>query len=500
MKNKNKTSEKIRRSKIYLMLTNIVMTLMVILIISILVMSKTDETLKAKVSSIADTLNVQMKMNMESYLERMETTGTLIFATEEVYKYDATDPDNDEYDALQTEKIISDNLFDICIMENYVDFGIVYRNNHFVGKISNGTSKLFGDRLFEDLSKMINRQRTADGWHTGYNDDYKRIYYVKKVNENALFVSSFYSTELENVFDHPGGIGDMTVQLTENNYAIIYSSNEEINKPGTSIPDDIYSRIKDTDSMTKIDDEYLVSVSKCADNWHVICYIPTPIILTEKNEIIYFLVIVGSLAMIIATLLNVILLNRIITPVSSMVTNLDTKARTDLLTGVLNKRTFEEITDNALRLCNNEHFGAIILIDVDNFKHVNDTLGHAYGDKVLSGIGDILRDTFGKEDYLGRLGGDEFCVFMKVPEEQNEDFEGFIAQRCESLCQAFRNNYTGDDKSYKISASLGAACTYKNVKTFAELYKCADEALYKSKQKGKDTYTIFEPSDEKGAD
>ena len=65
MKNKNKTSEKIRRSQIYLMLTNIVMTLMVILIISILVMSKTDETLKAKVSSIADTLNVQMKMNME---------------------------------------------------------------------------------------------------------------------------------------------------------------------------------------------------------------------------------------------------------------------------------------------------------------------------------------------------------------------------------------------------------------------------------------------------
>ncbi|MBQ9981718.1 MAG: GGDEF domain-containing protein [Oscillospiraceae bacterium] len=499
MNSKNGNSEKVHRSKIYLMLTNTGITLMVILTISLLILNKTDETLKMKVSSIADTLNVQMKMNMESYLKRMETTGTLIFSTEEVYQYDATDKNNDEYEALQTELIISDKLFDICIMENYVDFGIVYRNNHFVGKVSNGTVKLFGDKLFDDLSSMITRHRTSDGWYTGYNDDYKRIYYVKKVNENAVFVASFYSTELENVFEHPGGIGDMTVQLIENNYAIIYSSDEEHNVPGSMLPDAIYSRVLNENSVTKIDNQYLISISECGDNWFVVCSIPTRIILTEKNDIIYLVILAGTIALLLAIFINLILLDKIINPVSNIVTRLDNKAKTDLLTGVLNKRSFEDLTEDALRNCDKNHLGAIILIDVDNFKHVNDTLGHAYGDKVLSGIGDMLRNTFSAEDYLGRLGGDEFCVFIKIPDFFNNNYEAFISEKCEELCKAFRNNYTGDDNSYKISASLGAACSVYHGHTFAELYKCADTALYNSKHKGKDTFTIFDPS-QKGAD
>ncbi len=464
--------------------------IIVTIFISVLVMNKTDDVLKSKVSSMASTLNVQLKMNINSYLSKMETTGALVFVAEEVYQYDATDETVDGYEALSTESVISEMLFDLCIMENFVDFGIVYRNNHVVGKVSNGTIELFGDRLYTDLEAMISRNRTHDGWATGYNGDFKRIYYVKQVNENAVLVTSFYTTELEDVFDHPGGMGDMTVRLVEENNVVIYSSTD--GETGQTLPQDIFSRVAEQTSATFMDNEYLVNVNSCGDNWRVISSIPTQIILQEKNEIQFFILIVGIIAALFACLVSIWLSHKISTPVHKMVKVLDTKAHIDQLTGILNKRSFEESADRAFNLENAPERYALILIDVDNFKGVNDTLGHAYGDEVLAGVGEILRMVFRADDFLGRLGGDEFCVLLYLP--SSADYSTtveYTSEKCRQLCAAFASNYTGPDKKYKVSASIGAAFFPQHGNSFSELYQCADKALYESKRKGKDTYTLY---------
>ena len=71
------------------------------------------------------------------------------------------------------------------------------------------------------------------------------------------------------------------------------------------------------------------------------------------------------------------------------------------------------------------------------------------------------------------------------------NYESYVSSKCEALCEGFRNHYTGDDGKYKISASIGVALFPGHGKTFKELYKNADQALYASKHRGKDTYTIF---------
>jgi len=486
---KTDSNKHIRKFKLYMILGYALIVIIVAVFISIFSINKTDEVLKSKVSSMTSMLNVQMKLNINSYLKKMETTSTLVFSAEEVYKYDATNPDNDQYEALNTEKIISDKLFELCIMENFVDFGMVYSNNHIVGKVTNGTVKLFGDNLYKDLSSMINRNRTHDGWYTGYKDDYTRIYYVKRVNDNALLVTSFYTTELESVFEHPNGMNDITVRLTENKNIIIYSSeNNELGKP---MPAEIIDRTGKQTSATLIDDDFLITVNECGDNWYVICSVPTGIILDEKNEIQIYILAISIAVSIIAIILGTILAFRITNPVNRIVNNLDNKAHLDLLTGILNKRSFEEFTENTVRkLPQNQHH-ALILLDVDNFKGVNDTLGHAYGDKVLSGIGEILRKTFTEDDFTGRLGGDEFCVFLNIPLPNQNDYISLINMKCTQLCEAFRSNYTGDDNQYKVSASIGVAVFPAHGTSFSKLYECADKALYESKHKGKDTYTIF---------
>lgn len=491
MNNNNvSTDVRIKRLKHMVLVSGILIILLLSAVISILTIKKTDMALKTKVTSMTSALNVQMQMNLNSYLQRMETIGTLVFAEEEVYKYSAVNSDNDEYEAIKTEQLIANKLYDLCIMENFVDFAIVYSNNHPVGKLSNGTVKLFGDNLYSDLSFMINRQKTADGWSTGYKENYKRIYYVKKVNDDAVLVISFYTNELDDVFEHPGGLDDIAVQLVEANGIVIYSS--EAGQEGESLDSNIADRIKGHSSVTTMDDEYLITLSECGDNWSVVCSAPTKKILQEKNDVTIYIVIITIITAVAASAISVVLISKIITPVHEIVDSLADEAHNDLLTGIFNKKTFEKKVDETLKLDHDSKKKALILLDLDNFKGVNDTLGHVYGDKVLAGVGDIMKRVFHADDYLGRLGGDEFCVYLNISDFCQGNYRSHIEEKCLELCQAFANYYTGENGGYKISASIGAAVFPDHGKCFGELYKCADKALYASKRKGKDTYTIYE--------
>ena len=452
--------------------------------------NKTDDVLKAKVGELTNHLNVQMQMNMDSYLSRVETMATLIFAEKETYTYDATDESIDEYDALNIENAISDRLYSICLMENFVDFSIVYSNNHVVGKLSNNTKDLFDDHLYEDLSAIINRERTHDGWMAGYSGNYNRIYYVKRVNDNAVLVTSFYATELESVFEHPGGIKDVTIRLVEDNNVMLYSS--EDGETGTELSADIKERITGLEASTFIDDDYLITINLCGDNWRVICSVPTQIVLEEQNSVQLFILTIGVVAAIIAIVLSMVLSFGISNSVDKTFTVLNNKAQLDQLTGIYNKRSFETKVDDYLKRANEDEHFAMILFDLDDFKSVNDIHGHAFGDKVLANAGEIMRRTFRSYDCLGRIGGDEFCVFMPVKVGMtDEEHLNLIKRKCTELCSAFENYNFSGDPDFKVCISAGVSVYPGNGSSFNDLYKIADNALYTSKRKGKNMFTIY---------
>ena len=462
----------------------------VVSIVTVLIFAKTDTLLKNKVISLSSSLNVQMKLNLDSYLSRMETIGTLAFGVKDAYTYDASDPDNDEYEAINTEKNITEELNKLCIMDNFVDYGIVYRNNRTVGKISNGTGKLLGEHIFDELSSMITRQRTKDGWAAGYGGNFKRIYYVKRVHDNAVLVLSFYTSELESVFDNPETLADMDIRLVNADYNILYSARRD--ETGESLPPDILSRVEGKSSAAVMDDDLLVTVNSSSVDWYVICSIPTEIILAEKNEMRIYIILIGFLAAVVAVGLGFVVSIRLTAPVKKAVSLLDMKASTDQLTGILNKQSFNERASGRLdpKLGSEAH--ALILLDLDNFKGVNDTLGHVYGDKVLMKTGSILKSEFTTEDYLGRIGGDEFCVLVNSVPADGTDYLSYIKSKCEALKNDFAVLYTGDDGKYKISASIGVSLFPQDGRSFDELYVASDKALYRSKKAGKDTYMFYD--------
>lgn len=165
--------------------------------------------------------------------------------------------------------------------------------------------------------------------------------------------------------------------------------------------------------------------------------------------------------------------------------NLTEKAETDLLTGLNNKAATEwKITSHLLDHPNEQ--GILFLFDVDNFKKINDTMGHAFGDEVLRSIGHHLPSNFRVTDIVGRIGGDEFMIFLKGITDDD-----VIQKEARKMELFFKNFQVGEYVKYSPTASIGAAVYPRDAKDFESLYKVADKALYTAKQRGKNQLAFY---------
>lgn len=171
---------------------------------------------------------------------------------------------------------------------------------------------------------------------------------------------------------------------------------------------------------------------------------------------------------------------------SSLLANLQTKvvAHQDPLTGIFNREGFELRSAELMKEYNPKHNTALLLVDLDDFKQINDRLGHQTGDDVLKQVAGALSRTFRAGDAVGRIGGDEFMVLL------SGDFSvKFLEQKAEELLDSIYL-HTEDNKTIKISVSIGVAYGRSRI-TFEKLYHNADIAMYTAKKAGKCRYSII---------
>lgn len=165
-------------------------------------------------------------------------------------------------------------------------------------------------------------------------------------------------------------------------------------------------------------------------------------------------------------------------------------AHKDGLTDLLNRRYLESMlnkTDSAMEK------GFFILLDLDNFKCVNDIFGHAVGDEVLIRFSKVLQEEVENKDSVCRVGGDEFIVFISGEGDKNKVKS--IARRMIAGIEFEVNDLLSDSCDFKLSVSAGIAQKPEDGSTFSELYSAADKALYYVKQNGKRGYHFFNEED-----
>lgn len=159
-------------------------------------------------------------------------------------------------------------------------------------------------------------------------------------------------------------------------------------------------------------------------------------------------------------------------------------AHFDSLTGLMSKKSFIENINNYL--IENRKF-AILFLDLDDFKKVNDVFGHDFGDKLLIGVSELLKTEIGEESVVSRVGGDEFLILV---DNINESCD--IKAICDRLINLFSSQMKVGDKKISISPSIGVVFAPKDGSDADTLIKRADTAMYKAKALGKSTYTFFD--------
>lgn len=155
------------------------------------------------------------------------------------------------------------------------------------------------------------------------------------------------------------------------------------------------------------------------------------------------------------------------------------QAQMDGLTGIYNKEAAEKkIAD----LVETRRMGHLFMMDVDNFKQINDAYGHAKGDEVLVYLGSILRQVFRREDVVGRIGGDEFVAFVCGEGIS----ESRIAERARLILERLQHYL--EKGGIEVTISIGIASCPENGETYEDLYRAADQAMYCAKRQGKNRY------------
>ena len=162
---------------------------------------------------------------------------------------------------------------------------------------------------------------------------------------------------------------------------------------------------------------------------------------------------------------------------------------TDELTKLLTKNAVERKIKRYMELTPSKP-AMMLVIDLDNFKHINDTFGHAYGDAVLRLMGECIRSNFREEDYKGRFGGDEFVVFLPGVDDKQQ-----VVTYVNNLVEMMKTRVRTPESANPVHGSIGIALYPKHASTYEELFKKADEALYASKERGKDRYTFYIPKE-----
>lgn len=157
----------------------------------------------------------------------------------------------------------------------------------------------------------------------------------------------------------------------------------------------------------------------------------------------------------------------------------------DPLTKIYNKKTITSYAQKTIDEQRDDSV-ALIMMDLDHFKPVNDAFGHLAGDKVLARTGDILRDIVGDRGIVGRYGGDEFLILVYgITTEQV--LRGFL----HSILIKIRDAFRGKFEEINITCSLGCSVYPKDGKTYDELFQKADFGLYRAKDKGRNRYVFF---------
>lgn len=371
-------------------------------------------------------------------------------------------------------------------------------------QVSIGNEEYFQSILeSDDASYMYYEQQTEDGSTqpqivildkvSRENDvNYILLFYPMDQFDGLMSKSDFDSSSFLTIVDSEGrilgtsGAGNSNLLKDGNILESIKPENAEASR---TIRNRLDNGSRGTTAVTVKGESCMLSyVPLGVNQWEVILgvsqsYVDKQVSLQWKNakDMLLYLVIAIFVFICLVIIINIIGKIRN----NEKKKELENKADTDLLTGLTNKLATErKIKDFMAQNPNSQSM--LFIVDVDNFKKINDTMGHAFGDEVLRSLGQQIGAIFRATDIIGRIGGDEFMIFLKGVSDPDS-----VRKEAKKVENFFQNFQAGEYVKYAATASIGVAIFPQEGDDFETLYKAADQGLYKAKKRGKNQLGFY---------
>ena len=255
--------------RVKLILSYIAIALVVILFTAGLNYRNTSNVMTNKVGVLITAINDQMCLNINNFQNDIEDVAALTFSEQNIREYSKTKTNLSEYDQIQMESDISAKLLNNSLLHNFGDFGIIYSNDAIVGRISSTTVALFSeDGIYNTSQSYIVNEETEDGWFTGIQENFRRLYYVKRINTDAIILVSTYTNEMETVLEFSDQLTDLNVNIVGADNRIIFSTDSE--EIGTEIASNLSKKYENKGQSTFIYDGQLNTVNTCGNGWRII--------------------------------------------------------------------------------------------------------------------------------------------------------------------------------------------------------------------------------------
>jgi len=387
---------------------------------------------------------------------------------------------------------------------------LAYSNGKLVSNHNTLVGNIMKEPYFQEA--MAGNAAVAINAPAGEDDASQLIFavpiYQKDTVVGVLAGSEWLTEENEFVLANSfGGLGatfivdkdgEILLQSDNNVDAIFDASNNPDSQSSEKISDgkDMFDQTETylTNNNTEIyrcrtkEEEYIMIREPVAYNdWSLVLQVNASFVNSQSTQILIYV-----LKLLFLVLISMLVIVTALFQLRSYSDRLKDKAERDLLTNLLNKKTFERRVENIISNHSADETGSLLIIDLDNFKGINDKLGHMTGDRVLSCVADKMREAFRSQDYLGRIGGDEFAVYFTFQNKSSiEERRAVIQSRAEHFCTIIKQITDETTQNTKISCSIGIAMEPEHGTDYSKLYQSADRALYQAKEAGKNQYRIL---------
>lgn len=358
-------------------------------------------------------------------------------------------------EAMQGKETLSDPLESSIDQEMRVILGVpVYHNGNIIAVLG-------GSYNVTALSRML------------FNDVFDDSGYSLIINQNGEIIAYDGDPAYHNIT-----YGDNFFKFHERQNLL---SDDTLKKIRQDFKNENDGTVRLQTVSTSDEAQYL-SYTRLGINGWMICYI---IPVADAQDSYAFIKSDESILLGIFLILVLLLVLYIIRTNRKQNEELIRTAELDGLTGAYNKRATEAYINKILTQMPDEK-GTFVILDVDKFKDVNDRYGHAAGDTVLHELAKTFFRHFRKDDIIGRIGGDEFVIYMR-----NIESKEIASARVKNLIENVRSLPFEEMNGNHVTISVGIAFVPEAGNCYMDLYKNADTALYETKQNGKDGYHVY---------